>query len=370
MAFLANYPIAIAPGLGDNAFFTYSVVLGMGISWQTAMAEIVIASVIFTIISIFKIREIVINAIPNDLKLAMAAGIGIFIAFVGLQESGLIVGSKSSLVQIGSLTVPTTWLSIFGLFVIAILMAKKIPGSIFIGMIATTLLGLFTGLIHLPTHLISSVPSLGPTFAVGITHLPQLNSPKLWAVILIFLLVAFFDTAGTLIGLAQQAGFIKNNKMPRIGRALMADSFSMLAGSVMGTTPTAAYVESSAGIALGGRTGLTALVTAGFFTLSLFFSPLLTVVTSQVTAPALIIVGVLMAQSLKQVDWSHFEIALPVFLTVVGMPLTYNISYGIAFGFLIYPITMIAAGRRKEINPIMIALFFVFVLLLYVLNIL
>lgn len=370
MAFLANYPIAIAPGLGDNAFFTYSVVLGMGISWQTAMAGIVIASVIFTIISIFKIREIVINAIPNDLKLAMAAGIGIFIAFVGLQESGLIVGSKSSLVQIGSLTVPTTWLSIFGLFVIAILMAKKIPGSIFIGMIATTLLGLFTGLIHLPTHLISSVPSLGPTFAVGITHLPQLNSPKLWAVILIFLLVAFFDTAGTLIGLAQQAGFIKNNKMPRIGRALMADSFSMLAGSVMGTTPTAAYVESSAGIALGGRTGLTALVTAGFFILSLFFSPLLTVVTSQVTAPALIIVGVLMAQSLKQVDWGRFEIALPVFLTVVGMPLTYNISYGIAFGFLIYPITMIAAGRRKEINPIMIALFFVFVLLLYVLNIL
>jgi len=370
MAFLANYPIAIAPGLGDNAFFTYSVVLGMGISWQTAMAGIVIASVIFTIISIFKIREIVINAIPNDLKLAMAAGIGIFIAFVGLQESGLIVGSKSSLVQIGSLTVPTTWISIFGLFVIAILMAKKIPGSIFIGMIATTLLGLFTGLIHLPTHLISSVPSLGPTFAVGITHLPQLNSPKLWAVILIFLLVAFFDTAGTLIGLAQQAGFIKNNKMPRIGRALMADSFSMLAGSVMGTTPTAAYVESSAGIALGGRTGLTALVTAGFFTLSLLFSPLLTVVTSQVTAPALIIVGVLMAQSLKQVDWGHFEIALPVFLTVVGMPLTYNISYGIAFGFLIYPITMIAAGRRKEINPIMIALFFVFVLLLYVLNIL
>lgn len=175
MAFLANYPIAIAPGLGDNAFFTYSVVLGMGISWQTAMAGIVIASVIFTIISIFKIREIVINAIPNDLKLAMAAGIGIFIAFVGLQESGLIVGSKSSMVQIGSLTVPTTWLSIFGLFVIAILMAKKIPGSIFIGMIATTLLGLFTGLIHLPTHLISSVPSLGPTFAVGITHLPQLN---------------------------------------------------------------------------------------------------------------------------------------------------------------------------------------------------
>jgi AGZA family xanthine/uracil permease-like MFS transporter len=369
MAFLANYPIAIAPGLGDNAFFTFSVVLGMGISWQKAMAGVFVASVLFTILSFLKVREIVIDAIPKDLKMAMAAGIGIFIAFVGMQGGGLIVASKTSLVAIGSLTVPTTWLTIFGIFVIAILMAKKVPGAIFIGLVATTILGLVTGLIAMPTHLVSMAPSMAPTFGVGITHLPSIMDPQMWAVVLIFLLVAFFDTAGTLIGLAQQAGIMKNNKMPRIGRALMSDSISMLAGSVMGTTPTAAYVESSAGIAVGGRTGLTSLTVAVLFAFSMLFSPLLTVVTDQVTAPALIIVGVLMVSALKEIHWDKFEIAMPAFLTVIGMPLTYNISYGIAFGFLTYPILMTVAGRRKEVNYIMWAMFFVFILLLYVLNI-
>ena len=271
MAFLANYPIAIAPGLGDNAFFTYSVVLAMGIKWQTALAGVVVASIIFTILTFFKIREIVINAIPHNLKLAMAAGIGMFIAFIGLQGGGLVVASKSSLVQLGSLTVPTTWLTIFGLFVTALLMARKVPGSIFIGIVATAILGLVTGLIKAPSQIVSSIPSMKPTFAVGIKHLGDVNTPQMWAVVLIFLLVAFFDTAGTLIGLAQQAGLMKNDKMPRIGQALMADSVSMLAGSVMGTTPTAAYVESSAGIAVGGRTGFTALVVAVLFGFGMFF---------------------------------------------------------------------------------------------------
>lgn len=369
MAFLANYPIAVAPGLGDNAFFTFSVVLGMGISWQKAMAGVFIASVLFTILSFLKVREIVIDAIPKDLKLAMAAGIGIFIAFVGLQGGGLVVASKTSLVEIGSLAVPTTWLTIFGIFVIAILMAKKVLGSIFIGLVSTALLGLITGLIKMPANIISLAPSMKPTFGVGISYLPSVMDPQMWAVVLIFLLFAFFDTAGTLIGLAQQAGIIKDNKMPRIGQALMADSVSMLAGSVMGTTPTAAYVESSAGIAIGGKTGLTSLTVSILFVFSMFFSPLLTVVTNQVTAPALIVVGVLMASSLREIDWGKFEIAMPAFLTIVGTPLTYNISYGIAFGFLTYPILMFAAGRRKEVNYIMWILLFVFVLLLYVLNI-
>ncbi|GAA3616662.1 NCS2 family permease [Secundilactobacillus similis DSM 23365 = JCM 2765] len=369
MAFLANYPIAIAPGLGDNAFFTFSVVLGMGIPWEKAMAGVFVASVLFTILSFLKVREIVIDAIPKDLKLAMAAGIGIFIAFVGMQGGGLIVADKSSLVAIGSFTVPTTWLTIFGIFVIAILMAKKVPGSIFIGLVATAVLGLATGLIKAPSSIISLAPSLKPTFGVGVEHLPSIADPQMWAVVLIFLLVAFFDTAGTLIGLAQQAGIMKNNKMPRIGRALMADSISMLAGSVMGTTPTAAYVESSAGIAVGGRTGLTSLTTGILFAFSMLFSPLLTVVTDQVTAPALIVVGVLMVSALSEIHWNQFEIALPAFLTVIGMPLTYNISYGIAFGFLTYPILMTVAGRRKEVNYIMWIMLFVFVLLLYVLNV-
>lgn len=371
MALLANYPIAIAPGLGDNAFFTYSVVLAMGIPWQTAMAGVFISSILFLILSLVKLREIVIDAIPHDLKLAMAAGIGIFIAFVGFQGGGLITGSKSTLVAMGSFTVPTTWLTIFGLIVTGGLMAKKVPGSIFIGMVLTTILGLVTKLIPLPTHIVSTIPSMKPTFGVGVMHLGDIiTKPQLWAVVLIFLLVAFFDTAGTLIGLASQAGFMKDNKMPRIGGALMADSISMLGGSVMGTTPTAAYVESSAGIAIGGRTGLTSLVVGVLFALAMFFSPLLTVVTSNVTAPVLIIVGILMAQSMKEIDWGKFEIAMPAFLTIVGMPLTYNISYGIAFGFLAYPLTMMAAGRRKEINPIMYILFFVFIILLYTINIL
>lgn len=370
MAFLANYPIAIAPGLGDNAFFSYSVVLAMGIPWEKAMAGVVVASVLFTILSFLKVREIVIDAIPHDLKLAMAAGIGIFIAFVGLQGGGLVIADKSSLVAIGSFTVPTTWLTIFGILVISLLMAKKIPGSIFIGIVATAGLGLITGLIPMPSHFVSLAPSMAPTFGVGIKELSVMADPQMWAVVLIFLLVAFFDTAGTLIGLAQQANIMKDNKMPRIGKALMADSLSMLSGAIMGTTPTSAYVESSAGIAVGGKTGLTTLIVGILFGFSMLFSPLLSVVTSQVTAPALIVVGVLMASALKEINWDKFEVAFPAFMTVIGMPLTYNISYGIAFGFLTYPLLMTVAGRRKEVNGIMWTLFFVFIVLLYVLNVL
>ncbi|MBB1079899.1 NCS2 family permease [Limosilactobacillus sp. STM2_1] len=370
MGLLANYPIAIAPGLGDNAFFTYSVVLAMGIPWQKAMAGVLVASVLFTILSFLKVREVVINAIPKDLKYAMAAGIGIFISFVGLQGGGIIVASKSSLVELGSLTVPTTWITITGIFLIAVLMVRRVPGAIFIGLVTTTILGLVTGLVKMPTHIVSMAPSMAPTFGIGIKFLPTMADPKMWAVVLIFLLVAFFDTAGTLVGLAQEAGLMRDNKMPRIGKALMADSLSMLGGAVMGTTPTSAYVESSAGIAVGGRTGLTAVVTGLLFVLSMAFSPLLTVVTTQVTSAALIVVGVLMVSSLKKIEWHKFEIAMPAFLVVIGIPLTYNISYGIAFGFLTYPILMVAAGRKREVSPIMWIMFFVFIALLYILNIL
>jgi len=372
MGILANYPIAIAPGLGDNAFFSYSVVIAMGIPWQTAMAGVFVASLIFLVISLVKLREIVINAIPKDLKLAVASGLGIFIAFVGLQGGGLITASESSLVEIGSFAVPTTWLTIAGLLVTAILMARKTPGAIFIGMVFTTVLGLVTKLIPAPSHIVSGIPSLKPTFGVGVAHIADIKQPQLWAVVIIFLLVAFFDTAGTLIGLSEQVDIMQDDKgrMPRIGRALMGDSISMVSGSVLGTTPPITYVESSAGIAVGGRTGLTAITVGVLFAISMFFSPLLTVVTGNVTAPVLIIVGTLMAQSMRNIQWDRFEIALPAFLTIVGMPLTYNISYGIAFGFLVYPITMLAAGKRKEINPIMYGLFVVFVILLYIINIL
>lgn len=368
MGILAKYPIATAPALGINAFFAYSVVIGMKVPWQTALAGVFVASLIFMVITIFKLRELIIDAIPSDLKYAISSGIGLFIAFLGLTNGGLIVANKSTLIGLGSFT-GTTWLTVFGLLVTAILMVKKVPGGIFIGMVLSVILGLLTGLIPMPSHWIASAPSLAPTFGVGVMHIGDINTIQLWVVVLTFLLVTFFDTAGTLVGLAQQAGFMKDNKMPRVGKALMSDSTAMLAGSIFGTSPVGAYVESSAGIAVGGRSGLTAVVTGVFFILGMFFSPLLAVVTNQVTAPALIIVGVLMAQSLKYISWDKMEIAIPSFLIVIGMPLTYSISDGIALGFITYPITMLAAKRGKEVHPLMYALFFVFLGFMWILNI-
>ncbi|KRM60912.1 transport protein [Paucilactobacillus vaccinostercus DSM 20634] len=369
MGVLARYPIATAPALGINAFFAYSVVIGMKVPWQTALAGVFVASVIFLLITVFKLRELIIDAIPSDLKYAISSGIGLFIAFLGLNDGGLIVANKSTVVGLGSLSVGTTWLTIFGLIVTAILMVRKVPGGIFIGMVLTSILGLVTGLIQMPSSIIASAPSLKPTFAVGISHIGEINTVQMWVVVLTFLLVTFFDTAGTLVGLAQQAGFMKNNKMPRVGKALMSDSTAMLAGSILGTSPVGAYVESSAGIAVGGRSGITAIFTGILFILGMFFSPLLTVVTTQVTAPALIIVGVLMAQSLKHINWSDMEIAIPSFLIVLGMPLTYSISDGLALGVIVYPITMIAAKRGKEVHPIMYLLFFIFIGFMWILNV-
>ena len=282
MGLYAKYPIATAPALGINAFFSYSVVIGMGVNWQTAL---------------------------------------------------------------------------------------RVPGAIFIGMAVTAIAGLITGLIPMPHHVISGAPSLKPTFGVGVEYFSHINTIQLWVVVLTFLLVTFFDTAGTLVGLAQQAGFMKDNKMPRVGKALMSDSSAMLVGSILGTSPVGAYVESSAGIAVGGRSGLTSVVTAICFILGMFFSPLLPVVTNQVTAPALIIVGVLMAQSMKRVHWEKLEIAIPAFLIVIGMPLTYSISDGMALGLIMYPLTIIAAKRGKEVHPIMYALFFIFIVFIAILNV-
>ncbi|KRL01845.1 transport protein [Liquorilactobacillus capillatus DSM 19910] len=367
MGIFAKYPIATAPALGINAFFTYSVCIGMKIPWQTALAGVFVASVIFLLITVFKLRELIIDAIPANLKYAISAGIGLFIAFIGLEDGGIIVADKSTIVSLGHFA-GTTWLTIFGLVVTAILLVKRVPGGIFIGMVATSILGILTGMIKLPTTIISGAPSLKPTFLVALQHVGDINTMQLFVVVLTFLLVTFFDTAGTLVGLAQQAGFMKNNKMPRVGKALLSDSTAMLAGSLLGTSPVGAYVESSAGIAVGGRSGLTAVTTGILFIFGIFFSPLLAVVTSQVTAPALIIVGVLMAQSMKHIEWEKMEIAIPSFLILLGMPLTYSISDGLALGIIAYPVTMIAAKRGKEVHPIMYLLFFVFLGFLWILN--
>lgn len=366
MGIVALYPIAIAPGLGVNAFFAYSVVIGMGVKWETAMAGVFVAALIFLVLTLFKIREKIINIIPQNLKLAIAAGIGLFIAFIGLHDAGLIVANDATMVSLGKLTTPTPLLSIFGIILTFVLLSRKTPAAIFIGMVATSIVGIVFGLIKLPTSIVSPAPSLAPTFGAGVMHIGDINSLQMVTVVVTFLLVTFFDTAGTMIGLATQAGFMKNNEMPRAGRALMADAVGMTVGAVIGTSPTSAYVESSSGIAVGGRSGLTSVFTGLFFLLALFFSPLLSVVTSQVTAPALVVVGVLMAESLRKIDWDDIAIAAPAFLIIIGMPLTYSISDGIALGFILYPITMIATGRGKKVHPLMYFLAVLFVLFLVI----
>ena len=368
MGIVANYPIGEAPALGINAFFAYTVCVGMHVSWETALAAVFVASIIFILITMFKLREKIINAIPADLKFAISSGIGLFIAFLGMQDGGLIVANKSTLVGLGSLHDPAVWITIFGLLVTVVLMILNVPGAIFIGMILAALFGVVTGQIALPTKIVSVAPSIAPTFGQAIFHVKDINTLQMWVVVLTFLLVTFFDTAGTLIGLAQQAGFMKDNKMPRVGKALASDSTAMMVGSVLGTSPVGAFVESSAGIAVGGRTGLTAVFVAIFFLISMIFSPLLGLFTTHVTAPALIIVGVLMAQNTAHIHWDKMEIAVPAFLILTGMPLTYSISDGLALGLITYPICMLAAKRGKEVTPMMWVLFVVFIIFLWVLN--
>ncbi|MDF7637005.1 NCS2 family permease [Leuconostocaceae bacterium ESL0958] len=365
MGLVARYPIAIGPGLGINAFFAYSVVVGMGVSWQTAMAGILIAAIIFLLLTLFKIREKIIDAIPHDLKTAIAAGIGLFIAFIGLHNAGLIVANPSTMVGIGNLTSAKTLLAIFGIVITLVLLAVRVPAAIFFGMVITALAGILTGQIDLPSKIVTTAPSLAPTAGASLQHLGDINTFQLWVVVLTFLIVVFFDTAGTLIGLAEQANLLENGKMPRIGRALMADAVGMTTGALLGTSPTSAYVESSSGIAVGGRSGFTSVITGCLFFASLLFSPLLTVVTSQVTAPALVVVGILMAKNLQKINWDDIAIASPAFLIVIGMPLTYSISDGIALGFIVYPITMVATKRAKDVNWLMYLLAIIFIFFLY-----
>ncbi|GGA75765.1 NCS2 family permease [Ornithinibacillus halotolerans] len=360
MGVIARYPIALAPGMGLNAFFAFSVVIGMGIPWETALAGVLASGLIFIVLTLTGLREKVINAIPAALKKAVGAGIGLFIAFVGLQSAEIIKADDATLVALGDLTSPVVLLAIFGLVVTVILMALGIKAGIFYGMVITAIVSLIFGQSEF-NGIIGSIPSLEPTFGQAFVNFGDIFTVEMLVVILTFLFVDFFDTAGTLVAVASQAGLVKDNKLPRAGRALFADSAATVVGSVVGTSTTTSFVESTAGVGVGARSGFASVVTAGFFLLALFFSPLLSVVTSAVTAPALIIVGVLMCTALKDIDWNDFAIAVPAFLTVLMMPLTYSIATGIAIGFIFYPITMLVAKRAKEIHPVMYGLFVIFV---------
>ncbi|MGA3602411.1 NCS2 family permease [Lysinibacillus agricola] len=366
MGFLAKYPLALAPGLGLNAFFAYTVVLVNGSPWQHALAAVFISGLFFLLLTLTGLREKLINAIPMELKLAVGAGIGLFIAFIGMQNAHIIVKNDATLVGIGNLHEPEVLLAIFGIIVTVILMVRGIKGGVFYGMVLTSIVGMLTGLVDIPEKVVSAPPSISPTFGALFSSFsdPSFYTLSMLSVILTFLFVDFFDNAGTLIAVANQAGLVKDNRLPRAGKALISDSIATIVGSILGTSTITSYVESSSGVAAGARSGFASIVTGCLFLLSLFFLPLLGVVTPAVTAPALIIVGVLMVASLGQIAWDRFEIAVPSFLTMIMMPLTYSIATGIAVGFIFYPLTMIIKGKAKEVNPIMYVFAVIFLLYL------
>ena len=364
MGLFANYPIALAPGMGLNAYFTFAVVLGMKIPWQTALAAVFISGAIFFLLTVTKVRESIINSIPNGLKHAVSAGIGLFIAFIGFKNAGIIVADpEGTFIKLApALGSPQIMLTIFGLIVTLFFLVKKIKGGIFYGMILTAILGWAVGLVQTPETLFSAPPSVAPTF-MQLDFKGALNL-GIFTVIFSFLFVDFFDTAGTLVGVANQAGLMKDNKLPRAGRALTADSIATMVGAMFGTSTVTSYIESSAGVAAGGRTGLTAFFTGAMFIVALFFYPLVQAVAgvAAITSPALIIVGILMVSSLKEIDWNGLDEAVPAFLTMLMMPLTFSIATGISVGFVVYPIVKIFAGKAKEVHPIMYVLGVLFVL--------
>ena len=323
MGIFAKFPMGLAPGVGLNAFFAYSVCIGMDIPWQTALSGVLASGVIFLIISATGLRELIIKAIPTNLKLAVSAGIGLFIAFIGLKNAGIVVANEATFVGLGDLTNPTVLLSIFGLIVIAILMVRG-----------------------------SNIAILGNIF-----------NPQMILVVFTFLFMDFFDTAGTLVAVGSKIGLLKKDGSVENGsKALLADSAATCIGAIFGTTNTTAYVESLSGVAIGARTGFSSVVVGILFLISLFFSPLLTVITSAVTAPALILVGSLMCSNLKEIEWEKPEVAISSFFTVILMPLTYSIGEGIAFGFLSYVVLMIFKGKAKKIHPVMYVLAVLFII--------
>ncbi|MEX2104608.1 MAG: NCS2 family permease [Bacilli bacterium] len=363
MGLLANYPLALAPGMGLNAYFTYTVVLGMGVTWETALGAVFISGVIFLLLTVTKVREHIVNIIPASLKHSISAGIGLFIAFIGFKNAGIIVDNPATFVGLTPhLNDPAILLTIFGLIVSLFFILRKIPGGIFLGMVVTAIVGMIFGVMDAPKAIIDAPPSIAPTlFQMDIIGALNLG---LLSIVFSFLFVDLFDNIGTLVGVTTQAGLMKDNKLPRAGRALIADSIATMSGAALGTSTVTSYIESSAGVATGGRTGMVSVTTAALFILSIFFFPLVESVASvaAITSPALIIVGILMASSLREIEWKQLDEAIPAFITVVMMPLTFSIATGIALGFILYPIAKIFVGQAKKVHWLVYLLGVLFVL--------
>ncbi|MCZ0870682.1 NCS2 family permease [Peribacillus sp. AS_2] len=353
MALLANYPIVIAPAMGLNAYFAYSVLGTHDISYTVAFSAVFVTGIIFILLSLTSFRSKLIEAIPNNLKHAISAGIGLFITFIGLRLSGVVTQQESNLVTLGSFRDPSVALTLVGLVITIVLIVRNVQGAIFIGMIVTAIIAFFTG--QLEINGLVSTPSLpeGIIIANPITSITDVINYGLYGVVFSILLVMLFDTTGALLGIVRQAGLLKENKLEKSGSAFFADSIGTTVGAMFGTSPTAASVESSAGVGAGGKTGLTALVVAILFLITAFFSPLIGAVSNvaAITAPSLIIVGSMMIKSINEIDWTHFDESFPAFLVIVAMPLTSSIANGIALGFIAYPILKMARGKFREVHP-------------------
>ncbi|WP_199611080.1 NCS2 family permease [Flocculibacter collagenilyticus] len=349
MGLYANYPIALAPGMGLNAFFAFGVVQGMGHSWQTALGAVFLSGFIFFLLSLFRVREWIINSIPNALRFGITAGIGLFLALIGLKNAGIVVDNPATLVSLGNLTAPTSLLFAFGFFLVCALSYRKVTGAVMISIVAVTAIALMLGMIEYKGF-VSAPPSIAPTF-MELDIAGVLNF-SLVSIVFAFLFVDLFDTSGTLIGAAQRGNLLdKDGKLPRLKKALMADSVASMNGAVLGTSSTTSYIESTAGIEAGGRTGLTAVVVAILFLLSLFFAPIAAIVPPYATAPALLYVAVLMTSGLINIDWDDITEAAPTVITAIMMPFTFSIAHGIAIGFVSYAAIKLLSGKHKELNP-------------------
>lgn len=352
MGLYANYPFALAPGMGLNAYFTYTVCMKLGISWQLALAAVFIEGIIFIVLTVTGARTFVARAVPQPVKAATGAGIGLFIAFIGLKNAGIVLPDPVTAVTFGQLNRPDTLLAIIGFFITAILFALNIPGSILIGIILTTVIGAVPafGVTHYQ-GIIGKIPDISPTFLKFQFDAQTLLTGTFWIVVGTFFFVDFFDTLGTLTGLAEGTGFTKKNgEIERATKAYLADAVGTVVGAIFGTSTVTTYVESSTGIAVGGRTGLTAVVVAILMLAMLFFSPLALTIPSAATAPALIFVGVLMIKSLLSIKWDDITDAVPAFVTLVMIPFTYSIANGIALGIITYPIIKALSGKWKEVH--------------------
>ena len=361
MALWARLPFALAPGMGLNAFFAFTVVITMGYSWQFALTAVFLEGIIFLVLTAFNVREIIVNAIPMNLKHAISAGIGLFIAFIGLQNAGIIANSDATLITLGDMSAHTVWVAVFGLILSGVLLALKVKGALLIGIFLSAAVGIPLGVTHLPEgHLVSLPPSIAPiAFQFDFSQVFTLD---MTVVLLTFLFVDMFDTVGTLVGVASKADMIdKDGKLPRVKQALFADAVGTTVGAMVGTSTVTTYVESASGVAEGGRTGLTSLTVAVMFTLALFLSPLFLMVPGAATAPALILVGSFMMSPILKVNFEDYTESIPVFLTVIIMPLAYSIAEGIVFGMVSFVALKLLTGRYKEVSIVMYILAVLFI---------